>query len=191
MNRLKELRKKEGLTLRELGEQVNMFSSRLSQYETGKREPKLETWQKLANFFQVPVPYLQGLGMSRDQAIDLCWDWAHNQGSYGRWAMNRIFKKYFTSHYDKKTLHKIFSSKENFAAYMVKHWGSIFDYDSLSRFNDTEDLENEIAMVMGDHEQTALASIYDIDFKNDSNEEIQSKLDGIITEIFMYIDGAE
>lgn len=42
MNRLKALREKEGLTLRELGEQVNMFSSRLSQYETGKREPKLD-----------------------------------------------------------------------------------------------------------------------------------------------------
>ena len=37
-----------------------MSSSRLSQYETGRREPKLETWQKLADFFGVSVPYLQG-----------------------------------------------------------------------------------------------------------------------------------
>lgn len=60
MNRIKELRQKNNLTLRALGEKVNMSSSRLSQYETGRREPKLETWQKLADFFQVPVPYLQG-----------------------------------------------------------------------------------------------------------------------------------
>ena len=59
MNRIKELRQKNNLTLRALGEKVNMSSSRLSQYETGKREPRLETWQKLANFFGVSVPYLR------------------------------------------------------------------------------------------------------------------------------------
>ena len=59
-NRIKELRLKTGLTLRALGEKVNMSSSRLSQYETGRRGPKLETWQKLADFFGVSVPYLQG-----------------------------------------------------------------------------------------------------------------------------------
>ena len=61
MNRIKELRQKNNLTLRALGEKINMSSSRLSQYETGKREPRLETWQKLANFFGVSVPYLQGI----------------------------------------------------------------------------------------------------------------------------------
>lgn len=66
-NRLKTLRQEQGLTLRELGSQVNMLSSRLSQYETGKREPKLETWQKLADFFQVPVPYLQGLTENKEE----------------------------------------------------------------------------------------------------------------------------
>lgn len=43
-NRIKELRKKNNLTLN----------------ETGKREPKLETWKKLADFFDVPIAYLQG-----------------------------------------------------------------------------------------------------------------------------------
>ena len=63
-NRLKELRNKNNLTLRALGQKVNMSSSRLSQYETGKREPKLDTWQKLADFFNVPVDYL--IGISKD-----------------------------------------------------------------------------------------------------------------------------
>lgn len=61
MNRIKELREKNNLTLRGLGKEINMSSSRISQYETGKREPKLETWQALANFFDVTVPYLQGI----------------------------------------------------------------------------------------------------------------------------------
>ena len=61
MNRIKELRQKNNLTLRGLGKEINMSSSRISQYETGKREPKLETWNKLAVFFNVSVPYLQGI----------------------------------------------------------------------------------------------------------------------------------
>ena len=37
-----------------------MRDNTLSQYETGKRHPKFEVWQKLADFFDVSVPYLQG-----------------------------------------------------------------------------------------------------------------------------------
>ena len=59
-NRIKELRQKNNLTLVELGKKVGLANNTLSQYETGKREPKLETWQKLASFFHVSVPYLQG-----------------------------------------------------------------------------------------------------------------------------------
>ena len=69
MNRIKELRQKNNLTLRALGEKINMSSSRLSQYETGKREPRLETWQKLAKCFNVSVPYLQGETYSRKDII--------------------------------------------------------------------------------------------------------------------------
>ena len=65
-NRLKELRHEKNLTLRELGEKVGMRNSTLSQYETNKLEPKLETWQKLADFFNVPVYYL--LGISKDRS---------------------------------------------------------------------------------------------------------------------------
>ena len=38
-----------------------MANNTLSQYETGKREPKLETWNKLAEYFNVPTSYLMGL----------------------------------------------------------------------------------------------------------------------------------
>ncbi|NRO57395.1 helix-turn-helix domain-containing protein [Lactobacillus helveticus] len=59
-NRILELRQKNNLTLKELGQKIGMANNTLSQYETGKREPKLETWQKLADFFDVPIAYLQG-----------------------------------------------------------------------------------------------------------------------------------
>ena len=59
-NRIKELRLKNHLTLRRLGKELDMYDSRISQYETGKRQPNIETWQKLADYFNVSVPYLQG-----------------------------------------------------------------------------------------------------------------------------------
>lgn len=59
-NRIKELRQKNNLTLKGLGKKVGLADNTLSQYETGKRHPKFEVWQKLADYFHVPVPYLQG-----------------------------------------------------------------------------------------------------------------------------------
>ena len=40
---------------------MGLATNTISRYETGKREPKLETWKKLANFFGVSVPYIQGI----------------------------------------------------------------------------------------------------------------------------------
>lgn len=69
LNRLKELRNQRGLTLNEVGEEVGLKNNTLSQYENNKREPKLETWQKLAEFFGVTVPYLQGLEPSWNEKV--------------------------------------------------------------------------------------------------------------------------
>ncbi|KMK53848.1 HTH-type transcriptional regulator ImmR [Fructobacillus sp. EFB-N1] len=59
-NRIRALRNEKGLTLKTLGEKVGLASNTLSQYETGKREPKLTTWKKLADIFNYPIPYIQG-----------------------------------------------------------------------------------------------------------------------------------
>lgn len=61
MNRIKEVRKKKGLSLQQVADAVGLGNNTISRYETGKREPKLETWQALADFFNVSVPYLQGI----------------------------------------------------------------------------------------------------------------------------------
>ncbi|NEF88436.1 helix-turn-helix transcriptional regulator [Lactobacillus murinus] len=60
-NRLKEARLEKGLTLKQASKHIGIRDSTLSQYETGKREPKLETWVKLADYFGVSVGYLQGI----------------------------------------------------------------------------------------------------------------------------------
>lgn len=61
MNRIKELRKEKGLTIKQVGDGIGVRANTISRYENGKREPKLEIWQKLADFFGVSVPYLQGV----------------------------------------------------------------------------------------------------------------------------------
>ena len=65
-NRLKEIRQEKKLTLKEVSSQLEQNNLKISpdalaKYERGDREPKLETWQKLADYFNVSVPYLQGL----------------------------------------------------------------------------------------------------------------------------------
>lgn len=59
-NRLKELRKEKKLSLVAIEKQTGIKRSTFSDYENGKTEPKLATWQKLADFFDVPISYLQG-----------------------------------------------------------------------------------------------------------------------------------
>ena len=60
MNRIKEVRKRKGLSLQQVAVAVGVGNNTISRYETGKREPKLETWNKLADYFHVPVAYLKG-----------------------------------------------------------------------------------------------------------------------------------
>ncbi len=65
-NRIAELRKEKGLTLQQVADAIGVGNNTISRYENRKREPKLETWFKLSDFFDVPVSYLQGIGNSRD-----------------------------------------------------------------------------------------------------------------------------
>lgn len=60
-SRLKTLRKENNLTLDELHSKTGISISALSRYEKGTRIPKIEQIQKLADFFNVPVYYLQGI----------------------------------------------------------------------------------------------------------------------------------
>lgn len=69
-NRIEALRKKTNLSRRKLGLKTNIPEASLRRYEAGGTEPKLETWEKLANFFNVPVPYLQGLGISKEELLN-------------------------------------------------------------------------------------------------------------------------
>ena len=60
-NRIRALRKQRGITMKQLGEVVDLAESTISQYETGKREPDNETLLKISEYFGVTVGYLLGV----------------------------------------------------------------------------------------------------------------------------------
>ena len=70
-NRIRNLRKQKGLTLEELGKIVGVKKNTLSRYENNINQPKKETWKKLADYFDVSVPYIKGLIFSRDEIIEI------------------------------------------------------------------------------------------------------------------------
>lgn len=84
VNRIKELRKKKELTLIELSKKINIPNNTISQYENERRNPTEETWQKLANFFDVSVAYLKG--------------------AYSKEEIASIAQKAYKEQYDKKDM---------------------------------------------------------------------------------------
>lgn len=65
MNRISELRKETNTSQTELAELLGVTRQAISLYEKwpdkGGREPKLETWKKLADYFGVYIGYIQGV----------------------------------------------------------------------------------------------------------------------------------
>ncbi len=81
INRLKDLRLQHKLTLKDLAKDLRdkgifekITDGTLSRYESGSREPKLATWQKLADYFGVSVGYLQGISEFSDNNLDFFGD---------------------------------------------------------------------------------------------------------------------
>ena len=56
--RLKELRKKKGMTQLRLAMELNMTQNTISRYETGEREADYKTLILFADYFGVSIDYL-------------------------------------------------------------------------------------------------------------------------------------
>ena len=80
-NRIRELRTERNLSLAQLEQELGISYFTLRRYEREETEPKLETWIKLADYFGVPVGYLQGIeerfeptsGLGHQKAHDAIW----------------------------------------------------------------------------------------------------------------------
>lgn len=58
--KLREIRKRAGLTMKELADRIGCSESAISQYETGKRQPDYETLLKISDYFGVSVDDILG-----------------------------------------------------------------------------------------------------------------------------------
>ena len=60
MNKIKDLRKKKGITQEELGEVIGVTKTAISYYESGKRQLTADILQKLSIYFNVSTDYILG-----------------------------------------------------------------------------------------------------------------------------------
>lgn len=65
---IKQFRKDKGLSQKALGEKIGVSQQMIAQYETNKREPKLQALIKIAKALEIPVLYL--LANCSDMVLD-------------------------------------------------------------------------------------------------------------------------
>lgn len=78
-NRIKELRKSHNLTLEELADTlnknypdtINFNKGRISKWENNREEPRLSSVKILADFFDVPLDYFNGIDLEQAEIITI------------------------------------------------------------------------------------------------------------------------
>src|SRR6202522_2663568 len=89
--RLRHLRRAQGLTLSELGERVGRAPSALSLFENGRREPKLSLIEQLAAALSVPVSeLLSRQPPSRRAQLEIALTDAQQDPSYRRLGLPQL-----------------------------------------------------------------------------------------------------
>ncbi|MEI3337600.1 MAG: helix-turn-helix transcriptional regulator [Clostridium sp.] len=68
--RIRELRIEKELTQEDIAKMLNKSTNNISQYETGKRQPDINTIIKIAEYFNVSIDYLMGRTETRELADD-------------------------------------------------------------------------------------------------------------------------
>ncbi|WP_434565126.1 helix-turn-helix domain-containing protein [Thermoanaerobacterium thermosaccharolyticum] len=70
-DRLKQLRNEKNLTQEELAKYIGTTRATLASWETGRREPDMETLRKLSDYFNVTLDWLMGNTDIRNQAGEI------------------------------------------------------------------------------------------------------------------------
>lgn len=129
LNRIKELRERRGIGQKELAEKIGVTQQTISLYEKGQREPKLKTWQKIANFFEVSVPYIRGLTIRKEDILKVVND------EYYHYYANRKdpFSSYVSRHLKligAELPENMFSKKDfvDFTPRIRKYWNGKFEF---------------------------------------------------------------
>ena len=71
-NRIKEVRLSKHKTQKDLAKLLGVSEQAIAYYEKALREPPLSSWVKMAEYLDVPTPYLQGVsGYTKDESDNL------------------------------------------------------------------------------------------------------------------------
>lgn len=173
MNRIKELRIAKNLTLKKLSYYTQIPISTLNSYEKGERNPKINNLMALSKFFNVPLEYLQGIGVSRKEFSEYLVkkyyvDYRKDESTFlFSLLCNYVDKKSFSDAI-KKFLNKADIATNDIERYVPCKWGDIpyidgymmgrfafvpilNDYDFLTSINkdelkiDDEDFANRVS----------------------------------------------
>lgn len=105
---LKELRDHKGLTQKALSQELNIGSQTYSHYETGKRQPDLDTLCKIAAYYEVSLDQLVITGLhpvNKDPFAGLPEDYQHILRTYHGLSLEnqKSFRDYleFLAHKEK------------------------------------------------------------------------------------------
>lgn len=147
-NRIGELRRERGLTLKQMGKILNIRDNTLSQYETGKREPQFGMMRSIADFFDVSLEYLMGETDTRDyplatddDAVDLLRKLQTNQINYYDISKETSFELALWATKNQELLNKDYPELLNEAYFFIKRLES--DHKSLKWYLDFRKKETE------------------------------------------------
>lgn len=97
MNRISTLRKEKGVSQTQLAKETGLTRQSISLYEIERRDPSTKTWNKLAEYFNVPVGYLMGTSNDR-----VGWEeWSKNTGYPIETLQNEVNRLVATNRIDK------------------------------------------------------------------------------------------
>ena len=168
-----------------MGKEVNLANNTLSQYERGIREPRMKTWEKLANFFGVSTGYLMGLSDSPKKPF------------YSPVSIALDNRKLFeqmvdtTSQWDGSDYNELVPSaiKEKIGKNLK--WFS-YSYEALIQHYDTGDKKNKsepgIERLL-DLEYDIIKKLYSFHDKMDNELRSGAKLDSSIEYVLEFIAG--
>ncbi len=68
---IKKARLKAGLTQKQLGERIGITAQSVAQWETGRREPKLQSLERIADALHISLASIYGLPEDKTNAVEI------------------------------------------------------------------------------------------------------------------------
>ena len=112
-DRIKEARKRANMTQKELGDRLGVSPVMISQYESDKRKPKINTLERISTALNIPVSFFLD-ELSEAQRIKSTWEWIQNNDEKRKKLIIEMLK---THNYTIKETNKIYLTVTDFQGF--------------------------------------------------------------------------